>query len=346
MKSSDNGISWTENQRLTKDYSPSYIPSLAVQEYDLYIVYQDGGLNPDISILISNTNGDEWSEKKSIIVTDVASEKPSLAISNNILYLVWQDDRAFKHEVYFRKSIDGGKRWNSKTQLSLNSTYATCPEICVHDKRVIIIWQDIVNDSSMIYYRISEDGGESWSNTEELVNDSDCNQAKIIGDSDNIHIVMKKTITPGWTEIWHYSNHSLNIYITSFSVSKKQIDIPGSIKIMVDGLDIKYNKSDLNCIIQYMSNNNSWKNLSNEFVNNQWEAELSLDKSFHTGNYSVRVLLENPENIKSRWETIHGIQVKSGGSSSKTPGFEWIFTVIAILSLIIIINTKIKIKKY
>lgn len=207
-KSRDGGITWTADQQLTDDYSPSYCPSLAVDENFLYIAFQDGGLKPDICFLKSDSSGDEWNEKLYIVETQDASKNPRLAVSKHNLYLVWQDDRTGVNEIYLKTSTDHGASWGETHQLSYNSTSCINPTIYVYDEQILVLWDDMINKTFWISYTTSSDNGINWINRKHLTTDTDCYSVGICGENDNIHIIYQEYYNGSWADIWHMGNSS------------------------------------------------------------------------------------------------------------------------------------------
>jgi len=207
-KSTDNGETWTDNHRLTNDYTPSYYPSLAVNGNHLFLAFQDGGLNPDICFLKSDSSGNEWSEKAYIIETEKASKKPIIAVSGNKLYLVWQDDRTGNREIYFKKGNDHGETWGETQQLTYNSTSCISPDIYTYNENIIVVWHDMINETFWISYKTSSDYGETWADRKQLTSDTDCYSVNMVGESDNVHIIYQEHYSGSWADIWHIGNHS------------------------------------------------------------------------------------------------------------------------------------------
>lgn len=206
-KSIDGGTTWADDQQLTKDYSPSYCPSLVIDGNFLYIAYQDGGLKSDICFLKSDSSGDEWNKKTYIVETQEASKNPSLTVSEDNLYLVWQDDRTGAEEIYLKKSNDRGETWGEAQQLSSNSTSCINPKIYVYDENIIVLWQDMINGTFWISYTTSNDNGKTWTERKQLTKDTDCYSVGICGEEDNIHIIYQE-FTGNMADIWHMGNQS------------------------------------------------------------------------------------------------------------------------------------------
>lgn len=342
-RSNDNGKTWSDDQRLTSDYAPSYVPVLSLQNVNLYVVYEDWGTRTNICFLKSVDSGNNWTQKSYLTDDQNAgnSENPDIAVEENILYLVWQDDGTGNSEIYFKKSSDGGENWSDSKQLTFDSIVSINPKIYVYMKSVTVIWQEQHNGSFDIYYKTSTDGGETWNENQQLVANKDCYDVEIAGEADNIHMVWQEYHEPCWADIWHMRNGDQKPTITSVVPLQTSLYIPDSISITVEGYDVNYDKSDLTCIVQYLAPSNDWQNLDAKFENDSWMALLTLDETSKVGSYSIRAKLVNPDNNQSEWTQIFDIEVlEKEPPSGQTPGFEFLFFIIVLCICILVVNIK------
>lgn len=203
--SSDNGLTWAEDQRLTSDYTPSYSPFLIVDGTNCFIIYEDGGTSADLCILTSNNNCESWTEKANIFEEDSSSfsENPCLSISGNAIYLVWQNDMTKVKEIYFAKSQDKGITWDDPQQLTFDANLCINPRVYSYNNTILVLWQDSQNNKFDICYKTSIDDGESWSEKQKLVSGQDCYTVEIAGQLNNIHLAYQNYHEAGWGDICH-----------------------------------------------------------------------------------------------------------------------------------------------
>ncbi len=210
-KSIDNGETWSEDQRLTFDYQPSYYPDLTVDNNKIFVVYEDRFTNYNIGFLRSFDNGDIWDEKEVITSSDYTSERPDIVISNNVLYLVWQEDISENKIIYFKKSNDYGHTWSEIKQLTLDNYISKNPNIYVYNEYVVILYQKVINNSYFIFYRFSQDFGESWDEEKKLVLNDNCQTVDICGYNNNVHIVWQEFHEATLSDIWYFGNYNISI---------------------------------------------------------------------------------------------------------------------------------------
>jgi len=104
-RSTDNGISWSDDIRLTNAESYAQSPSVVAFRENVYVVWQDFRDGADeIYFKYSLDNGTNWSQDIRLTDTRATSEFPSLAAddSGNV-YIIWTDKRSGSLETYFRK---------------------------------------------------------------------------------------------------------------------------------------------------------------------------------------------------------------------------------------------------
>lgn len=335
-RSNDSGKTWDPEQRLTFDYRASYSPFLAFEGNALYIAYDDYGTKTNVCVLSSTNGGETWSEKSvTMNKTSARYLKPSITVSQNVVYLAWEDEPAGHPEIYFTKSIDGGKSYEDIQTLTINSTGATNPKIYAFNKNVTVIWQHAHGKSFDIYFISSNDSGKSWSESQPLLIDGDYYTPGIAGYGDNIHIVCQDYHEPGWGDIVHSVNTGGNPVVNSLSISPSSILCPGAVHVMVDGYDPMYNNSDVTCLVQYSSSSDEWHELNVTFNNKNWESTINFSNASSTGDYTIRVQLLNPDGSHSDWKLGSFVVTKSEPSlpTSSTPGFEFVFVVVGIIVL-------------
>ena len=115
---------------------------------------------------------------------DIVSTK-MLAVSGSNVYVVWNDETSDNNEILFRMSTDGGATFGSTTNLSTNSGNSRSTEIAVSEGNVHVVWSDSIGVNNEILYRVSSDGGATFSSATNLSNNSSFSQLPAIAVSEN-----------------------------------------------------------------------------------------------------------------------------------------------------------------
>ncbi len=99
---------------------------------------------------------------------------PALAASKitSDVFAIWLDWRNDDADVYFARSLDGGKTWGASVRVNHDAGYGqSSPDIAVNATGVLhAVWSDSRAETSDIYYSRSTNGGQTWS-VEVRVND-------------------------------------------------------------------------------------------------------------------------------------------------------------------------------
>ena len=156
-KSTDGGLSWGGDTRLTSDVY-SFYPSVAVSGSNLHVVWYNDYLTSDkVFYKHSTDGGNTWSVDFSLVNTSNSSFNPSIAISGQILHVVWYDTRD-NSEIYYKRSTNGGLIWNIETRLTNQASISLYPSIAVSGSIVHVVWQEGRNGGMEIYYKQNPTG--------------------------------------------------------------------------------------------------------------------------------------------------------------------------------------------
>jgi hypothetical protein len=122
--------------------------------------------------------------------------------SGDSIYVVWQEsvpgntDR--NYEIFFKKSSNGGNSFGEKIRLSDNIGFSEHPQMASENKNVYVVWADDTNANKQIYFKKSNNEGNSFGE-EMLLSDSNSNSynQEISSFGDNVYIVWLEKIPNG-----------------------------------------------------------------------------------------------------------------------------------------------------
>ena len=163
-RSTDGGVSWEPDIRLTNDNSWSYNPSIATSGSDVHVVWNDErNGNLEIYYKRSEDGGINWGEDTRLTNTGATSQLPSIAASGPNVHLVWDEyHSSSNYEIHYKRSMDGGISWDNDLRLTDAFGYSICPNLFLSGSVVHLVWQDDREGDYGIYYKRSEDGGINW----------------------------------------------------------------------------------------------------------------------------------------------------------------------------------------
>jgi hypothetical protein len=158
-RSINGGKDFLPHQPLTQENS--HRPSIAVEGKVVHVVWydlRDG--NSEIYYKRSVDGGVTWKDDVRLTYDNAYSWKPSIAVEGGVVHVVWHDWRDGNWEIYYKRSVDGGVRWEDDGRLTEDdNVVSTNPSIAVEGKVVHVVWVDYRDRNSEIYYKRSVDGG-------------------------------------------------------------------------------------------------------------------------------------------------------------------------------------------
>jgi hypothetical protein len=163
-------------------------------------------------------------------VTAVDAEEQQIAASGNNVYVVWREpptpqSMANEGDIFFRRSTDGGKNFDSTKNLSNNPGHSEMPQIAASGNNVYVVWQDSTPGNAEILFRRSTDKGDSFDSPENLSNNQEISTVPQIAASKNNVYVVWQDDTPGNAEIFfRESNNKGKNFDSTKNLSNNQGD--------------------------------------------------------------------------------------------------------------------------
>jgi len=158
-RSTDDGVTWGGELRLTEDTTFSNTPSIAVVGSNVHVVWEDmRDGNFEMYYKHSTNNGLNWSADARLTNDAGDSHYPSLAASGPNLHLVWQDNRDGNEEIYYKLSNDHGTSWDPDIRLTDEQNVSQNPSIAVAGAKVHVVWNDDRDGNWEIYYKRNPTG--------------------------------------------------------------------------------------------------------------------------------------------------------------------------------------------
>ena len=107
-RSTDGGLSWGADTRLTNNSAFSQFSSVAVSGSVVHVVWQDyRDGNYEIYYKRSTDGGVSWGADTRLTNNTAVSEYPSVAVSGSVVHVVWMDDRDGNEEIYYKRDPTG-----------------------------------------------------------------------------------------------------------------------------------------------------------------------------------------------------------------------------------------------
>lgn len=187
-RSSDGGLTWGADTRMTNDLSKDEFPSIAVSSSDVHIVWLHDQLN--IYHKRSTDDGITWGATTNLSISSSNKWYPSLAVSGPNVNVVWTDDIDLNYEIYYKRSSDNGVTWGANTRLTNNTAMSQYSSIAVSGSNIHLVWGDLRDGNAEIYYKRSIDGGTTWGADTRLSGITfESNMPSITASGLNLHVV-------------------------------------------------------------------------------------------------------------------------------------------------------------
>jgi hypothetical protein len=219
-RSTDAGITWGADTRLTNAAGNSALTSIAVSGNNIHIAWQDErDGNWEIYYKSSADGGITWGADTRLTNAVSDSKYPSIAVSGNRVHVVWQDRRGGNFQIYYKRSTDGGITWAADTRLVNSPELSQFPSIAASGNNVHVAWQDNRGQyypKWEIYYKRSVDGGNTWGTDTRLTNAPDNSEIPVIAVACGYVHVAWQDLRDGNYEIY-YEKYTPIPTITSFS---------------------------------------------------------------------------------------------------------------------------------
>jgi hypothetical protein len=214
-------LTWGDDTRLTGNPHQYYsgFPCIALSGSFVHIAWEDtrydgsgeiyykrsadGGLTWEADTPLTDNPADQWD--------------PCLSVSDSTVHVVWFDNRngSNNHEIYYKRSTDGGLTWEPDTRLTSNSSESEFPTIAASGQAVHVAWHDNRYINYEIFYKRSTDGGVNWGEDTRLTNAFSDSQSAFLALSDSVVHVMWNDKRDGNWEIYYKNNPTGNPVIVS-----------------------------------------------------------------------------------------------------------------------------------
>ena len=172
-RSTDAGVSWGTDVRLTNSPGTSALSCIAVSGLIVHTVWRDSrDGNNEIYYKSSTDAGVSWGTDMRLTNNTSVSLDPSVAVSGSVVNVVWEDQRDGNREIYYKRSTDAGVSWGADVRLTNNSSNSYTPSVAVSGSVMHVVWEDTRDGISEIYYKPSTDAGVSWGADTRLTNDT------------------------------------------------------------------------------------------------------------------------------------------------------------------------------
>ncbi len=155
-RSTNAGINWEADVRLTNNSFSSFYPSIGISGSNIHIVWFDNREgNNEIYYKRSTNYGVNWGADTRLTNNSGASVYPNIAVSGLNVHFVWHDNSIGNtYKIFYKRSTDGGIYWQAEEQLTSNELNSNYPFIAIAGSSLHVIWIDTrISSNAELYYR-------------------------------------------------------------------------------------------------------------------------------------------------------------------------------------------------
>ena len=153
-------------------------PYFSVSNNTIYSSWVSNLSPKNSEILFKNIDANSMSLSSILNISNGTgiSNLVKLSSSDGNVYATWEDKQTDKWKLLFRKSYDKGMKFGTATNLSNDTGNVHLHDLASSGKNVFVLWaanENISSSNKEIYFRKSQDGGDSFSNVLNLSKDND-----------------------------------------------------------------------------------------------------------------------------------------------------------------------------
>ncbi|HHX66283.1 MAG TPA: DNRLRE domain-containing protein, partial [Chloroflexi bacterium] len=145
------------------DYAPRVMQAADGRLWVVWYSYRSG--NWDIWYSTSADDGATWTDATQLTTHTDWDYNPDLVqLHDGTIWVVWHSRRSGNMDIWSRRTTDGGSTWSDDTRLTTDPESDSRAAIVQSSDRTLwLFWHSTRSGESDLYYRLSTDGGNTWS---------------------------------------------------------------------------------------------------------------------------------------------------------------------------------------
>lgn len=185
-KSTDMGQTWSTAVNISNTTVDSRWVQVKWENGRLHCIWLDSPSYPahDIAYIYSDNGGTTWSQYRQLTTDVLPQTRACLQARGDMVYIASQDMYQINFsEIALMKSTDKGLTWSSPVNLTNNSGNSQFADLAIADEpngqhRIYMAWFDNTHsapnyDNSDIYFAMSTNSGDTWTQPVNLSNNPD-----------------------------------------------------------------------------------------------------------------------------------------------------------------------------
>jgi hypothetical protein len=173
-KSTNAGLNWGNDTRLTNDAGFSGYPCISAIGLNIHVVWFDNR-NGFYNIFYkkSTNGGTNWGNDLPLTNDSLNNWDTFVLASGSTIHVVWEKYVSPSNmSMHYVRSTDNGNSWSADSRLTNVTQTALFPSLAATGSTIHLTWQDNRNAKDEIYYKCSTNNGVNWGADTRIVNNS------------------------------------------------------------------------------------------------------------------------------------------------------------------------------
>jgi len=177
-------VTWSSDERLTFDPGDDWDPAITQTSDGKIWVTWHSSRTGNYDIYYKVLSGSSWSDDIQL-TSDINMDTHAsiLQTTDEKIWIIWNSNRTGNMELFYKTSSDNGASWSGDNQLTNDLGFDGYPSIMqASDGRIWVFWTSSRTPTPLptdptylptadIYYKVSSDAGQTWSEDTLLVTD-------------------------------------------------------------------------------------------------------------------------------------------------------------------------------
>src|SRR5213596_1631939 len=228
-KSLNGGITFGNINNLSNNNASSISPQIESFGNTTFVDWQDNSTgNEEIFLRKSLNGGITFGNITNLSNNNASSISPQIESFGNTTFVVWQDNSTGNEEIFLRKSLNGGITFGNINNLSNNNASSISPQIESFGNTTFVVWQDNSTGNQEIFLRKSLNGGITFGNIINLINNNASSISPQIESFGNTTFVVWQDNSTGNEEIFlRKSNDGHNKFYDPKNMTELSVQYKG-----------------------------------------------------------------------------------------------------------------------
>ena len=212
-------------------------PAIATEGNNVYVTWNDGSTSTtgitNIFLVVSNNNGQTFSAPinlSNVTNNSINTLNSEITTSDNNVYVLWEGDRAGQNQdIFFTASNNNGQTFSNPMNISKSGgvTFSSDGSVPTEERSIVtqgnnvyIIWKHEISGIFDIFFAVSNNNGQTFSNPINVSNNiGNSNDPKIDIKGNNVYIIWRDNTSSNYEILFAVSNNNGQTFTAPINLS-------------------------------------------------------------------------------------------------------------------------------